>query len=52
MYYFPLDLILLMESIIPRTLRLTALVIVEEGDYCIAGCGGVNGRLTSAFNIL
>jgi hypothetical protein len=50
MYYFPLDLILLMEGIIPITLGLTALVIVKEGDYCVAGRGGVNGHLASALN--
>jgi len=51
MYYFPLDVILPMEGSIPRTLGLTVLVIVDEGDYCVAGRGGVNDHLATALNI-
>jgi hypothetical protein len=37
MDYFPLDLILLMEGNTLRTLGLTSLVSVKEGDYRVAG---------------
>jgi hypothetical protein len=51
MDYFPLDLILMMKGSILRALGLTVLVIVEEGDYRVVGCGELNYYLPSALNI-
>jgi hypothetical protein len=51
MDYFPLDLILLMDGSTLRTLGLTLLVTVKEGDYRVAGWEGVNAYLASARNI-